>query len=489
MTTQRLLLLSPDIGDEERFKSMCPYPTIHAFNAAQGYELFHNLRPAWVLARHDTLNWAMDCVDAQLLDIDQLTGLANRPAFMKEAEDLLRPGEGNVALLYFGIDRFTYINETRGTDFGDRVLKAVAERLDNIVRQGDLAARMGGDHFAVLVRNFSSPEALQAIAIRFFNDLSEPLLVAKRRVHLSYSMGIAAWPLCAQTLDQLLNEALIAFRHARQLGGGQYMFFKDAFNADLSRQLLLENHLRYALARDEIEVWYQPQVTAQDEQLCGAEALIRWRHPRLGLISPSEFVPIAEATGQIHAISMFALHRVIEDAQRLHAQSVKIQFGINLSPRQFLYEALLDEITEQLQDASIPHDRLEFEIIESQAMTHLEVAQQTMNALKQLGCSLALDDFGTGYSSLAWLNQLPVDTLKIDQSFVQQLEAPPMQQLIRGICAMAQALDKRLIAEGVEHPQQADFLRSCGVDVLQGYLFGKPMRADAFVASQLAEAP
>lgn len=483
----RLLLLSPDRADEEFFTPLCPYPLIQAFDAEQGREYFTALRPEWVLARRETLNWALDCVDAHLLDFDLLTGLHNRRFFLRELEDHLQPGQPECALLYFGIDRMTFLNDSRGLAFGDAVLKALGERLQAIIRHGDRVARMGGDHFAVLVRGYKDEPGLKAIAQRFFHDLSQPLQVEGRRTHLSYSMGVAAWPSCAQTVDQLVNNATLAFRQARGLGGNQYLFYTSEFNADLSRELLLENHLRYALEREEIEVWYQPQVDAESGALHGAEALIRWHHPRLGVIAPSEFVPIAEATGLIQQISAFALQQVVRDAETLHAAGKPLHFGINLSPRQFLYETLLDEIEATLKRHPLPAELLEFEIIESQAMTHLELAQQTMNALKQLGCRLALDDFGTGYSSLAWLNQLPVDTLKIDQSFVRELDKPAMQQLIRGICAMAQALDKRLIAEGVEHAKQADFLRACGVDILQGYLYGKPVDRETFL-SQVRDA-
>ncbi len=484
----RLLLLSPDRVDEETFAPHCPYPIIQAFDARQGRDYFTSLRPEWVLARRETLNWALDCVDANVLDFDLLTGLHNRTAFLRELNTALQPGHPPCALLYFGIDRMTFLNDSRGLAYGDAVLKALAERLQAIMRHGDDVARMGGDQFALLVRGFNDQADLKAIAQRFFNDLSQPLKVEGRRTHLSYSMGIAAWPTCAQTVDQLVNAATLAFRQARHLGGNQYLFYASEFNADLSRQLLLENHLRYALERGEIEVWYQPQVAAGTEKLHGAEALIRWHHPRLGIISPSEFIPIAEATGLIQQISTFALQQVVRDARTLHEAGKPVHFGINLSPRQFLYETLLDDIEQTLAANPLPAEWLEFEIIESQAMTHLELAQQTMDALKRLGCGLALDDFGTGYSSLAWLNQLPVDTLKIDQSFVQQLDAPAMQQLIHGICAMAKALNKQLIAEGVEHPEQARFLRDCGVDLLQGYLYGKPQRADTFVAQVLAGA-
>jgi len=482
----RLLLLSPDRSDGERYEPLCPHTLIQAFDADQGREYFTTLRPEWVLARRETLNWALDCVDAHLLDFDLLTGLHNRRFFLRELEEHLQPGQPQSALLYFGIDRMTFLNDSRGLHFGDAVLKVLGEKLQAIIRHGDRVARMGGDHFAVLVRGYHDEARLKAIAQRFFYDLSQPLEVDGRCTHLSYSMGIAAWPECAQTVDQLVNNATLAFRQARHLGGNQYLFYASEFNADLSRELLLENHLRYALERGEIQVWYQPQVDARTEAAYGAEALIRWHHPRLGIISPAEFVPIAEATGLIQEISRFALQQVVRDAHTLHAAGRPLKFGINLSPRQFLYETLLEEIEETLRQHPLPPALLEFEIIESQAMTHLELAQQTMDALKGLGCGLALDDFGTGYSSLAWLNQLPVDTLKIDQSFVRQLKERPMQKLIRGICAMAQALDKRLIAEGVEKPDQARFLRSCGVDVLQGYLYGKPERADEFVARQLA---
>ena len=266
------------------------------------------------------------------------------------------------------------------------------------------------------------------------------------------------------------------------------MFYQAEMNMDTRRQLTLENHLRYALERGEIEVWYQPQVHAHDHSLYGAEILIRWNHPRLGLISPEEFVPIAERTGLIQPISLFAFEQVLQDTQKLCDQAVPLHFSINLSPEQFHYPELVSEIHKRLQQHPHAAAMLQIEITESQAIAHVDEALDIMNQLQALGVRLALDDFGTGHSSLAWLSRFPINTLKIDQSFVRQLPDITAGKVIRTIGVLAKSLELQLVAEGVETVEQARFLTHSGVDILQGYLFGKPMTFQAFLNTFLPQA-
>ncbi len=483
-----ILLISPDPAAADTLETLTSSGFVQAFTQEQSRQLMATLQPDWILAQPETWGWPMACVDAKVMDYDPLTGLLNRSAFMKRLEARLTPDSLPAALLLFSIDRFSDINDSFGLAFGDSAIRALAKRLHGITRRGDLVARMGGDLFAILVSDFKDEHALKAIAERFFRDLSRPLEVENRHIHFSYSLGVASWPELPG-VDALLNGANRARLSAKRRGGHQVVFYDTGMNVDTRRRLLLENHLRYALEKNEIEVWLQPQVTARDETLVGVETLIRWRHPRLGLISPAEFIPIAEQVGLIQPISEYALRQVIQCANRLHAAGRPLQFGINLSPQQFHYPELVSAIGELLQQADFPPELLEIEVVESQAMQQVQLALDTMRQLKALGVRLALDDFGTGYSSLAWLSQFPVDTLKIDQSFVRQLPDPAAQKIIRSVTALAHTLALHIIAEGVENREQARFLNEQGVHILQGYLFGEAQPASAFVQTVLDGKP
>ena len=483
LSDQSVLILHPDPETAFSLKtSGCPFQHWRQASTPAEARKLLKTAPDWILQSPETLSWLTRSPQQ-----DPLTGLLNRQAFLDKADHILQEGEPAASLIVFSLDRFCRINELYGMARGDQLLSAMARRLEQITRRGDLCARLGNDHFALLVRHFRGENQLAALAQRFFNDLSQPLKVAQRFFHPSISMGIASWPADGNTAEQVFNAADAARKQAARQGGSQFVFFQAAFLTDTSRRMQLEEHLHYALERNEIEVWYQPQVHADTGELAGAEALIRWRHPKLGLISPAEFIPVAEETGLIQQISLFALDQVLADAAFLYQHTHPLRFGINLSPRQFLYyDDLLTQITERLTNSPLPLEWIEFEITESQAMTHLEEAIDTMQTLKTLGTQLALDDFGTGYSSLTWLMKFPIDTLKIDQNFVRTLEKDEqMQQLVRAITALGHNLGYRLVAEGVETPWQHAFLQELGVHILQGFLFGQARPASVFIEQHI----
>ena len=475
-----ILLLSPDPDAEERFRQeLSASDIVQAFTPEQGQQLNSQLSPRWLVSTTESCGWALDCIDRTLLDYDRLTGLLNREGFIErlKAHSLLT---SMTALLMFSIDRFSNINDTFGLEFGDELLKALAHRLMDITREQDLIGRLGSDLFAVHIHGLQDEQNVHDLAHRFLNALQEPYEVNGRMVHLSFSIGVATRPPLATPMQQL-NAANRARVEAKSRQGRQLVFYKLEMNMETGRQVRLENHLRFALEKGEIEVFYQPQVRADDGSLYGAEALIRWNHPRMGLISPQEFVPIAERIGLIQPISLFALDRVLEDAQTLCDRGHRLHFSVNLSPVQFHYPELVDEITRRVSAQQRPAEMLEIEITESQAIARVDEALDIMNRLRALGVRLALDDFGTGQSSLAWLSRFPINTLKIDRGFVIQLPDEAAAKVIRAICALAKTLNLQLVAEGVETEDQARFLKDAGVDLLQGYLFGKPMTFQDFL--------
>ncbi|HID00033.1 MAG TPA: bifunctional diguanylate cyclase/phosphodiesterase, partial [Piscirickettsiaceae bacterium] len=438
-----LLLISPDPAAADTLPWLKSTHFVQAFNAEQSRQLMASLQPDWILSQPQTWGWPLACVDAKALDYDALTGLLTRQAFTHRLEERLHPDADPVILLLFSIDRFSNINDSFGLAFGDAVLKALAQRLHTITRQNDWVARLGGDLFAILVNDVQDERYLRPIAERFFKDLSPPLQVEHRHIHLSYSLGAAHWPTLEDT-ERLLNGANRARLNAKRQGGHQIALYTPEMNVDTDWHLMLENHLRYALKKKEIELWLQPQVDSQTRRLIGAEALVRWRHPRLGVISPAAFLPIAEQIDQIAPITDFVLRTLIHWSNRLHDSGHTLQMGLNLTPQQFQDPKLLDNLQAHLEHAHFPLTQLEIEVVESQAMEQLKLSLDTMKQLKALGLKLALDDFGTGHSSLAWLSQFPVNTLKIDQSFIRQLPQTHAQKIIHAIIALAKSLSLKV---------------------------------------------
>lgn len=479
-----VLFVHPERQTLNEANELCGDEIIQAFTPEQAQLLLQQLNPSWIITTRETLGWPLDCIDRKLLDYDMLTGLLTRTAFLNRLYQ--RATQIPTLILIFSLDRFSMINDSLGLEMGDALLKAIGERLNRITRQQDEVAHLGCDQFAIMVAQCAPGQCdPQQVAQRFFKQLSEPFKVNGRTLHLSISMG-ATYSISFDNPEALFLAASGARAEAKQYGGGQLVFHDQSQQSkDNQHQLTLENHLRYALKKGEIEIWYQPQVDAHTRQHTGAEALLRWNHPRLGMISPQEFIPIAERTGLIESLSLFALETVLSHIHQLSQYGLKVNFGINLSPQQFHYDQLVDEIAQRLQAAKIDPHTLEIEIIESQVMHRVEEALPIMHRLKKLGLKLALDDFGTGYSSLAWLSRFPVDTLKIDQSFVKQLPDPTAEKIIRALVALAQTLNLTVIAEGIENEAQADFLQQAGVDILQGYLFGSPISAQAFLQTYL----
>ena len=426
----------------------------------------------------------------QLAFYDGLTGLPNRALL----EDRLRMAlvhaqrsEQGVALLFLDLDRFKAVNDTLGHPAGDVLLREVAERLPRCLREGDTAARWGGDEFIVLVPDLPGkrPAAAEAVAVvieKIREVLSGPVKVESQEFEISMSMGVALYPGDGASVTDLIKNADTAMYQAKDKGRNTYRFFTEDMHTLARERLFLENELRRALRRSEFTLHYQPQVKTRGEVIVGAEALLRWRHPDRGWISPAEFVPVAEDIGQIQTIGTWALDRVLAQINTWRAMGLRTpHISVNVSAHQLKDQAFARTVEELLTAHALPPECLELEFTES-AMVQEETLS-TVCAIARLGVTLAVDDFGTGYSSLNYLKRFPIDTLKIDQSFVRDLESDPNDAaLIRAIIAMARSLQLRVIAEGVETEPQRLLLSKYGCLEYQGFLFSPPVPAEAFTA-------
>lgn len=415
---------------------------------------------------------------------DSLTDIANRSFFTQELSQHcvnLKPHQHS-AVIIFDVDRFKSINDNLGQQDGDSLLVSLAQRLKRITREGDFIARLGSDEFAVIVRQFQDSKELNLLISRFIQDLNKPFIIHEQELFFTYSMGIASYPEDGTTAEQLLRDANIARGQAKQHGGNQFLFYRAEMNAEAKHQLMLENDLRRALENGEIEVYYQPQVDGHTLQPVGAEALVRWNHPKVGIVSPVVFVPLAESTGLIVNIGRFVLSQAIKQLEIWHAMGFNtLRVGVNLSARQFTQSNLIVDVQEVLTQTKIPARYLDLEITESFAMSNAEQNINILKSLKAMGVSISIDDFGTGYSSLAYLHSFPIDTIKIDGSFIANLQTKEGQAIARTIIAMADGLNLDVVAEGVENDSQIAFLQEKNCDILQGFKFGKPMPAQQFI--------
>lgn len=417
---------------------------------------------------------------------DSLTDLANRVYFNKYLQTLIETkaisqNKGISATIILDIDRFKIINDNLGQNNGDLLLKTLANRLKKVTREDDFVARLGSDEFAIVMKNAQNLAELNLSLNRIFNDLSRPYLLGDQELFITFSFGVAIVHQDGDTANHLLANANVARAQAKALGGNQFSLYQKDMNLQAKSQLLLENDLYKALERNEIEVYFQPQLHAKTLKVYGAEALVRWNHAKLGLISPVKFIPIAESTGLIIEIGQYIIHKAVEEAEKWHRMGYDdLHIGINLSGRQFTNDNLMDVIQNVLSNTKLPAKFLDFEITESLAMSNADHNITVLKGLKALGVSLSIDDFGTGYSSLAYLHSFPVDTIKIDRSFIMNLDNSQGQAIVNTILAMANSLNLAVVAEGIEEEFHVKYLQERNCDIFQGFLFGKPMTATDF---------
>ena len=418
---------------------------------------------------------------------DQLTGLFNRhymQSYMESALTRARRYRQKVALLFMDLDNFKNINDTLGHDTGDEVLKQTATRIRTLLRESDTPARTGGDEFTILLEGLEENAHAEVVARKLVDIFKQPFMVKGREVYTSPSIGIGVYPDDGESLDPLMQYADMAMYQAKEDGRNNYRFFSREMCRASEEQMLITNHLRYALDKNELSLHFQPQIDISRGRIIGAEALLRWHNHELGDVSPNQFIPLAENMGFIERIGTWVLETACQEAMRWREfSSEKLQVSVNISPQQFRTGSLITAVDRALSLSGLPSDQLELEITESLL---LQDSDKPLNILKTLydhGVSLALDDFGTGYSSLSYLKRFPLQVLKIDRSFVRDLEENKNSRaLVEAIIAMAHSLKLEIVAEGIENEEQLDFLRQRDVKIIQGYFFSPPVPAEKFHA-------
>ncbi|NND64441.1 MAG: EAL domain-containing protein, partial [Gammaproteobacteria bacterium] len=426
-----------------------------------------------------------------------LTGLPNR-VMLREYLDFVighasRQGQ-NVAVMFIDLDDFKIVNDTLGHDAGDWLLKEVSERIKGCVRQEDyvttstnseieaVVSRHGGDEFTVLLPHVREPMNAATVANRIIEAVSAPFVLKGQEVIVGASVGIAVYPNNGTNVDMLLKNADIAMYQAKQDGKNSYKFYSDTMNIRALHKLSLETDLRKALDKGQLELWYQPQIALESGKVIGAEALLRWNHPKRGIVSPNEFIPIAERLGLITRIGEWVIQQASKQAKVWHSSILPdINMAVNVSSIQFRRQDVTGVVQEALKKTGLDSKNLHLEITETGLIFGDRKAVATLNKLREIGVEVWVDDFGTGYSSLNYLRQFPVNGVKIDRSFIKDIDSDENDRsLVSAIISMSHSLGLRVVAEGVETAEQLQILNQLECDTVQGYFLGKPMTATNF---------
>jgi diguanylate cyclase (GGDEF)-like protein len=393
---------------------------------------------------------------------------------------LARRSGGNIAVMFIDLDRFKYVNDSLGHDVGDQLLIEAASRIQASVRQSDTVARLGGDEFTVILSSLKDTAHAGHVADKLIQGLQEVFEIAANHVFIGASIGLAIYPFDGEDFVTLTKNADTAMYLAKQSGRGRYKFFTPEMDAANARRLAIEVGLRSALDLGQLSLRYQPQIHLASQRTLGFEVLLRWSHPELGEVPPSEFIPLAEENGMIVPIGHWVLRTACEQLRSWHkAGHPQLRISVNLSARQFQHEALIDDIEGVIAECGLAPGELEFELTEGILMGDADRSLEVIQALRDVGVSISVDDFGTGYSSLSYLKRFPIHALKIDRSFVRDVATDPEDAaIVRAIISLAERLKLQVIAEGVENHDQYDFLRREGCTQAQGYLYAAPLQPD-----------
>ncbi|MBF0381132.1 MAG: EAL domain-containing protein [Magnetococcales bacterium] len=465
--------------------------------------LYHPFNPPMVLARVQThiqlcsseMNLQREIAQRKSLEqqlheqakFDPLTKLPNRNLFQDRLQQTILHADRNkqpFALMVIDLDRFKWINDTLGHDTGDELLIEASKRIKGVVRRTDTVSRLGGDEFTVILPEILHDSMADLIARKILEQMSLPFKLTKQEVVLSGSVGIAIYPNDGATTEDLIKNADIAMYQAKESGRDAFQFFSQDINKKVYRRLQLEREMRDALLNGGFYLDYQPKVNIASGKIIGMEALVRWNHPTEGILSPKEFIPLAEETGMIVKISAWVLKAACNDAKSwIDAGYDGLKMSVNLSALQFREgEELMALVEDTLKDSGLHPTNLELEITESLMVNNLDQASAILVRLRKMGITISMDDFGTGYSSLALLKKLPIQTLKIDRSFIQNLEQESNNAaFISAIISMAKQLELHVVAEGVENQQQLQILKDHGGTEVQGFLYSPPLGSAAFL--------
>jgi diguanylate cyclase (GGDEF)-like protein len=413
---------------------------------------------------------------------DELTGLGSRAFFMERLQEALSRSRRSgvpVAVLFLDLDHFKRLNDTLGHPAGDKMLIEAARRMERVVRAGEACARLGGDEFTFLLEGLKRPEGAEAMASRILGQFEKPFMIEGHEVLMSASLGIAVSGPSSGPAEELLRRADVALYRAKAEGRNCWRVFDGHGRTQSVEGLEVGARLRNAVEQNELRLYFQPEVNLKDGEVSGFEALVRWQHPQRGLLSPLEFIPSAEESGFIHAIGKWVLSAACIETVELQKRfpgASRASVSVNVSPLEFGSRRFVADVAETLQRSGLDPHFLVLEITETALMQDVDAALETLYGLKQLGVRLAIDDFGTGYSSLSQLRKFPADILKIDQSFVRELERDPkVRAIVQATVVLAHTLGMDVVAEGVETPQQLDYLVDAECDRAQGYLFARPL--------------
>ena len=421
-----------------------------------------------------------------LAHYDTVTHLPNRH-FFNEKLKLAIPlalGTGNhAALLFIDLDNFKIVNDTLGHQIGDRLLKSVAERLGASLRRGDMICRIGGDEFAVILEGLGSRDDASMVAQKLHHSLSQVFVLDTHEIFVSASIGISVCPDDGTESDTLLRHADTAMYYAKERGKNNFQYFQAEMTGKVLKRLTLETHLRRALEREEFTLYYQPQYDLKTRGIVGVEALLRWRHPELGVVNPGEFIPVAEETGLIVPIGEWVLRTACRQWSTWKATVGAVPVAVNVSGRQFQEDRLVDLVLDIVAETGIESSQLTLELTESTLMDNSETMLEKLRRFERAGIQLSIDDFGTGYSSMSYLTRFPVNTLKIDRSFVRDIPGDADDVAIaKTIIAMGESLNLKIVAEGVENLEQVNFLQAYPSVAVQGYYFSRPVPVEALTA-------
>jgi diguanylate cyclase (GGDEF)-like protein len=413
---------------------------------------------------------------------DALTQLPNRVLLADRIEQAVQACKRNstvCAVLFIDLDRFKTVNDSLGHFVGDELLRAVAERLRSAVREEDTVARLGGDEFVILLRGVAHADDAVQVAKKIIEVVSQPVRSHGHEMHVTCSVGVSLYPHHGESAEALITSADVAMYHVKKARRNDFELFTAEMKLFFPRRLALENELRKALERKQFVLHYQPQVDVMSGELTGVEALLRWHHPEKGMVMPSEFIPLAEETGLIVPLGRWVLHEACSQNKAWQRQGLRApRVAVNISGVQFQQKDLVDSIAQALRVSGLDPRCLELEITESVIMHNASEAIVMLEKLGQMGVDISIDDFGTGYSSLSYLKRFSIDKLKIDQAFIRNVSSDQDDAaIVKAIIALAHSLRLRVVAEGVEHAEQLQFLRSLGNDEYQGYFHSRPLPA------------